>query len=145
MHMQSGRLDNCRICGRLFLKDHTDYCLDCYKEIEQEFNSVADFLTLEQNRMASIEEVSHFTGVSIKQITEFIRDGRIYAEDYPNLGYDCARCGKMIKRQLLCNDCFHDFSSEVNKTLKRDKLQDEMEKPKIQVNRPQYWQLKKDK
>ena len=143
IHMQPGQLDNCRICGKLFLRDHTDYCLDCYKKTEQDFKRVADFLTNEQNRFATIEEVSLETEVPVKQVADFIRDGRIYAEDYPNLGYRCAHCDKLIKRQLLCDDCFNQFSSEVNLTLKRENLQDEIQSK--QVNTSQYWQLKKNK
>jgi hypothetical protein len=125
--MQTGQLDNCIICGRLFLKDHSDSCLNCYLEIEQDFKCVADFLEIEQNRYAKIEEVSESTSVSLKQITEFLRDGLIFSEDYPNLGYGCAHCNKLIKRQLLCNDCFIQFSTEVNRTLKREKDFDEIQ------------------
>lgn len=140
------RLENCRICGKLFLNDHTDYCLDCYKEVEQEFKCVVEFLINEKNRYATIEEVSNFTDVSLKQIAAFMRDGRIYADDYPNLGYPCAHCGKLIKRQVLCDDCFDQFSSEVNTTLKRDKLVDEIgRKEPISSNDAQYWRLKRNK
>jgi len=125
--MQSGQLDNCIICGRLFLKDHTDSCLDCYREIEHNLNLVADFLEIDQNRYATIEEVSEFTNVSVKQIAEFLRDGLIFSEDYPNLGYRCAHCGKLIKRQLLCNECFNRFSTDVNRTLMQEKLLNEID------------------
>lgn len=145
--MQSGQLDNCRICGKLFLREHTDYCLSCYKKTEEDFKLVADFLKDEKNRFATIEEVSIETDVSLKQVADFIRDGRIFAEDYPNLGYRCAHCSKKIKRQLLCDECFNQFSSEINQTLKRENLQNEIrnkqDKKSTKVNTPQYWQLKK--
>lgn len=116
------QLDNCRICGRLFLKDHTAYCLDCYKEIEQEFDRVIKFLKIEQNREATVEKVSESTDVSIKRIINFIRDGRIYAEDFPNLFYPCAYCGKQIKKEVLCNSCFNELSSDIDKSLKKEGL-----------------------
>ena len=142
--MAANQLDNCRICGTLFLKDYTDYCLDCYKEIEQEFKLVNDFLKNEKNRNADIHEVSRFTNISVKQIADFIRDGRIYAEDYPNLGYPCRHCGKLIKRQMLCNDCFEGFSSEIDRTLKTDKLLEEArKKPARAPVNAQYWKLRK--
>ncbi len=125
--MQSGQLDNCIICGRLFLKDHSDSCLECYLEIEHDFNRVADFLESDQNRYATIEEVREFTNVSKRQITEFLREGLIFSEDYPNLGYGCDHCGKLIKRQLLCNGCFNQFSTDVNRTLNKEKLLDEIQ------------------
>lgn len=125
--MQSGQLDNCIICGRLFLKDHSDSCLHCYLEIEQDFKRVTDFLEIEQNRHATLEQVSEGTNVSEKQITEFLRDGLIFSEDYPNLGYRCSHCDKLIKRQLLCNECFIQFSTEVSRTLKKEKDFDEIQ------------------
>lgn len=143
IQMQSDQLANCTVCGRLYLKDHTDTCLDCYKEIEEEYKLVANFLKAERNRFASIEEVSEFTEVSVKRITEFIRDGRIYAEDFPNLGYPCAHCDKMIQRQMLCASCFNDFTSEVNKTLKAEKFMEEMaKKPETHTRNAEYWKLK---
>ncbi|MBW9235521.1 hypothetical protein JQK62_25675, partial [Leptospira santarosai] len=91
--------------------------------------------------------------VSVKQVADFIRDGRIYAEDYPNLGYRCSHCDKLIKRQLLCDECFQQFSSEINQTLKRENLVDEIRNTQnkhnkqnqqsTKVNTAQYWQLKK--
>lgn len=140
--MQSDRLANCTICGKLYLKDHTDYCLDCFKEIEREFKIITDFLKIEENRFASIEEVSAFTGVPEKRIAEFIRDGRIYVEDYPNLGYGCAHCGTLIQRQMLCLSCFETFTADVNKTLKAEKLLEDMNRPKGESHKARYWKLK---
>lgn len=144
--MQLAQLDNCRICGRLFLKDHTDYCLDCYKEIEQQFKRVVAFLKIELNRDATIEKVSESTEVSVKRIINFIRDGRIYAEDFPNLGYPCAYCGKLIKKQILCNNCFDNLSSDIDQTLKREELVNQiLNKQQLHFNEEQYWRLKQDK
>ena len=141
--MGANQLENCRICGTLFLKDHTDYCLACYKKIEQEFKSVNDFLRIECNRFADIQEISQGTTVSVKQIAEFIRDGRIYADDFPNLGYPCKHCGKVIKRQILCNDCFKDFSLEIDVALRNDKFFEETGRKRVRpkVN-AQYWKIR---
>ncbi|ANU12122.1 flagellar protein [Planococcus antarcticus DSM 14505] len=141
--MKANQLDNCRICGTLFLKDYTDYCLDCYKEIEEEFKLVNNFLKIECNRFADIQEVSESTTVSVKQIADFIRDGRIYAEDFPNLGYPCKHCGKVIKRQILCDDCFEDFSLEIDATMKNDKFLEETGRKRVRpkVN-AQYWKIR---
>lgn len=142
--MQSNQLDNCVICGRLYLKSYTDYCLDCYKEIEQDFKEVNTFIKEEVNRNATMEELSEATEVSEKRIADFIRDGRIYGEDFPNLGYPCAHCGTVIKRQVLCQSCFKQFSSDINRTLKRDILAEEVGR-KLQDRNSKYWQVKQGK
>ncbi|RNF38767.1 flagellar protein [Planococcus salinus] len=143
--MQSAQLDNCTICGQLFLKDHTDYCLHCYRNIERQHKQVMAFLKIEQNRHATIDTVSEATDVPVKQIAEFIREGRIFANDYPNLGYPCAHCGKEIKRQMLCSDCYQKFTSDVSTALKKDRLIAEMTNPQRKLNEAHYWRLKKDK
>lgn len=144
MNMGANQLDNCRICGTLFLKDYTDYCLNCYKKIEQEFKLVNDFLRIEANRFADLQEISRATTVSAKQISDFIRDGRIYADDFPNLGYPCKHCGTVIKRQILCDDCYKEFSAEINVTLKNDEFLEatgrKRERPKVNA---QYWKVRK--
>lgn len=142
--MHSNQLENCVLCGRLYLKSYTDFCLDCYKEIEADFKKVDAFIKDEANREATLGELSEATEVSEKRIADFIRDGRIYGEDFPNLGYPCAHCGTVIKRQVLCNSCYQDFSSEISRTLKQDKLVDEIGK-KPQERAGKYWQVKQDK
>ena len=144
--MMWAQIENCRVCGRLFLKDHSDYCLDCYKEIEIEFNRVVEFLKNENNHDATIEEVSANTDVQIKRITYFIREGRIFADDFPNLGYGCAYCGKLIKKQVLCNNCFEQLSSDIDRTLKKDELEQEiLFNQRSNIKESQYWRLKRDK
>lgn len=139
-------LDNCKICRRLFLKDHTDYCLNCYKEIEQEFDRVIKFLKREQNREATVERVSESTDVSVKRIINFIRDGRIYAADFPNLYYQCAYCGKPIKKEILCNSCFEELSSDIDKSLKKEELVNQiLNKQASHFKETQYWRLKQEK
>jgi flagellar operon protein (TIGR03826 family) len=143
--MESNRLKNCTICGRLFLQVHTDHCLECYKKIERDFELANEFLKNEENRFATIDEVKKATGVSIKRLTEFIRDGRIFAGDYPNLGYPCTRCGKMIKRQLLCNSCFDEFATDVNRVLKSEKIADSMVTKQQPRYSQGYWHVKNGK
>jgi flagellar operon protein (TIGR03826 family) len=144
--MQLPELDNCRICGRLFLKDHTDYCLDCYKKIEQEFDRVVKFLKIESNRNATVEIVSENTKVSVKRINSFIREGRIYADDFPNLGYPCAYCGTLIKKQVLCNSCFENLSADIDHSLKTDALVNQiLSKQRSHFIESKYWRLRQDK
>lgn len=124
--MTLDRLTNCTQCGKLYAKTFTDYCMDCYLEIEEDFKIAERFLRAEENRNVTLEELSAATNVSAKRLSMFIRDMRIYAEDFPNLGYSCAHCPTIIKRQLLCAPCFEIFSSEMNISLKQDKLREEM-------------------
>ena len=125
--MQHSRLANCIICGKLFILDRSEICLDCHKEVENDFKKVIEFLSYEDNHNSTLEMISDKTKVSIKRITEFIRAGRIIAEDFPNLSYPCSHCGKLIKRNFLCYDCFELLTSDIHKVLNKDKIVDEID------------------
>lgn len=96
-------LDNCPRCGRLFAKGIRDVCPSCMKEIDKEYQHCADFLR--ENKGATIHEVSDATGVSIRQISKFIREGRISIVNAPNMSYPCESCGTLIRDSHLCDDC----------------------------------------
>lgn len=96
-------LDNCPRCGRLFAKNFRDVCPNCMKEIDQEYERCAEYLR--KNKGAYITELAEETGVSIKQITKFIREGRISIMDAPNMTYPCESCGTMIRDSHLCDGC----------------------------------------
>jgi len=78
-------------------------CPACVREIDKEYETCANYLR--ENRGASITELSEETGVSIRQITKFIREGRISLMDAPNLSYPCESCGVLIQSNNLCDSC----------------------------------------
>lgn len=96
-------LANCPRCGKLFAKGIRDVCPACVREIDKQYESCANYLR--ENRGASITELSDATEVSIKQITKFIREGRISLMDAPNLAYPCESCGVLIQTNNLCDNC----------------------------------------
>lgn len=96
-------IDNCPRCGKVFVKGFRDVCPACVREIDKEYEKCATYLR--ENRGASITELSNETGVTIKQITKFIREGRISLMDAPNLSYPCESCGVLIQSNNLCDTC----------------------------------------
>lgn len=104
---------NCPRCGRIFAKGIRDVCANCVREIEKEYELCVEFLR--ENRGATINEVSEATGVSVRQITRFIREGRISFVDAPNLVYPCESCGKNIRQGNLCDDCRQRFMKQARK------------------------------
>lgn len=109
---------NCPRCGRIFAKGIRDVCANCVREIEKEYELCVEFLR--ENRGATINEVSEATGVSVRQITRFIREGRISFVDAPNLVYPCESCGKNIRQGNLCDDCRKKFTKQAQQI--RDEL-----------------------
>jgi len=96
-------LANCPRCGKLFAKGIRDVCNACTREIDKEYELCAEYLR--KYKGAIITEVSDETGVSIRQITKFIREGRISLLNAPNLSYPCESCGTLIRDNQLCDRC----------------------------------------
>lgn len=96
-------LDNCPRCGKLFAKNFRDVCPVCIRDIDKEYQLCADYLR--EHKGAIISELSDQTGVSIKQITKFIREGRISMVNAPNMSYPCESCGTLIRDNHLCDSC----------------------------------------
>ncbi|REK69559.1 TIGR03826 family flagellar region protein [Paenibacillus paeoniae] len=96
-------LDNCPRCGKLFAKNFRDVCPVCIRDIDKEYQTCADYLR--EYKGAIISELSDQTGVSIKQITKFIREGRISMVNAPNMSYPCESCGTLIRDNHLCDNC----------------------------------------
>lgn len=96
-------LDNCPRCGKLFTKNFRDVCPVCIRDIDKEYQLCADYLR--EYKGAMIGELSDQTGVSIKQITKFIREGRISMMNAPNLSYPCESCGTLIREHHICDSC----------------------------------------
>lgn len=55
--------------------------------------------------MCTIQELSEATGIAVKQIILFIREGRISIADSPQMTYSCEVCGTAIRENKLCEPC----------------------------------------
>ncbi|MFX3631590.1 MAG: TIGR03826 family flagellar region protein [Candidatus Pristimantibacillus sp.] len=106
-------LDNCPRCGKLFAKNFRDACPSCIREIDKEYEACSTYLRV--NKGAMINDLSEETGVSIKQITKFIREGRISLLNAPNLSYPCEVCGTLIRESHICGSCRTRFVKDANK------------------------------
>jgi flagellar operon protein (TIGR03826 family) len=96
-------LDNCPRCGRLYVKNLMELCQPCIKELEHEYETCVNYLR--ENRGTNIQELSDATGISIKEITRFIREGRISIANAPNMMYPCEVCGTLIREGHMCDSC----------------------------------------
>ncbi|AIQ65890.1 flagellar protein [Paenibacillus stellifer] len=96
-------LDNCPRCGRLYVKNVMELCQPCIKELEQQYEACVKYIREHKN--TDIQELSDATEVSIKEITRFIKEGRISIANAPNMMYPCEVCGRLIRESHMCDDC----------------------------------------
>lgn len=96
-------IDNCPRCGRLFVKNPMGICQPCIKELEHQYEICVNYLR--EHRGTNIQELSDATGISIREITRFIREGRISIANAPNMMYPCEVCGTLIRESHMCDNC----------------------------------------
>ncbi|KPB05653.1 TIGR03826 family flagellar region protein [Bacillus sp. CHD6a] len=109
------QLDNCPSCGQIYVKNaFREVCETCYKEEEAKYQTVYKYIRQRENRTASMEQVVEGTGVEEYLIIKFIRKGRIQLVHFPNLGYPCDRCGRIIREDKLCQGCKKDIHGQLS-------------------------------
>ncbi|MFD2671995.1 flagellar protein [Marinicrinis sediminis] len=104
---------NCPRCGRLYNRASGDVCGNCIREIEQQYEKCLHYLR--ENKGSNIYEVSDATEVPVRQISKFIREGRISIMDAPNMGYPCEVCGEIIQTGGMCDNCRNRLTRDVRK------------------------------
>jgi flagellar operon protein (TIGR03826 family) len=107
---------NCSRCGKLYVKGMHEYCPDCVRDIENQYTKCYKYLR--ENRKTTLRELSEATGVSVKQITKFIREGRISIADNPNMFYECEMCGISIREGTMCESCRQKLLKDARNMLK---------------------------
>ncbi|WP_159885428.1 TIGR03826 family flagellar region protein [Paenibacillus puerhi] len=94
---------NCNRCGKVYMKNNYGLCPACIKGIEAEYEKCLNFLR--DHRQCTIQELSDETGVEMKQIMKFIREGRISIKNNPNMAYSCEACAAPIREGNICEPC----------------------------------------
>ncbi len=118
-------ISNCPRCGKIFARGMKDICPACVKDIDLEYEICVKYLR--ENKGATIHDVSNETKVSIKQITKFIKEGRISLYNMPNLSYPCEICGMVIREGGMCDDCRKRLAKDVNSINEQDRARKEEE------------------
>ncbi|WP_410512614.1 flagellar protein [Paenibacillus sp. BR2-3] len=119
-------LDNCPRCGRLYLKNLMGICQVCVRELEQQYETCVKYLR--ENRGITIQELSDATEISIKEITRFIREGRISIANAPNMMYPCEVCGMLIREGHMCDSCRTRLRKDLTSVTKESALEKESKK-----------------
>jgi flagellar operon protein (TIGR03826 family) len=127
---------NCPKCGKLFVQNAgQELCRECFLEEEEAFQKVNNFLRDRKNRMATMMDIIENTGVSQDLIIKFIRKGRIQVIHFPNLAYPCSRCGKLIRKGNLCEDCINELRNDLEVFEKERERQEKLHLNTYYINR----------
>ncbi|MEH7444575.1 TIGR03826 family flagellar region protein [Bacillus sp. JJ1122] len=128
-------LSNCPECGEIYIKSKfRDVCEKCWREGEAAYDTVYKFMRKRENRAATMLQVVEATGVPEALILKFIKNGKLQITQFPNLGYPCDKCGKIIRTGKLCEGC----ASEILEDLKNHERDEEF-KQKMNSHKATYF------
>lgn len=102
---KSGETKVCTKCGRIFTYmgfGHL-YCPTCKSLDEISFGKVRDYIY--ENGVASATEVSENTGVSVRQIEQYLREGRLEIPENSPIFIKCEMCHADIRSGRICSNC----------------------------------------
>ncbi|TJY41944.1 flagellar protein [Cohnella pontilimi] len=105
-------LANCPRCGKLFSRQARNVCPNCIATMEKEYETCVAYLK-ENKHHCTMHDLSEATGVSVRQIKEFIREGRISMDGAPNMSYPCDSCEQPIREGHLCENCKADLQKQM--------------------------------
>jgi flagellar operon protein (TIGR03826 family) len=123
------QLDNCPNCGDIFAKSQfRDVCPGCWKEEEQAFDKVSQFIRRRENRAATMMQVVEAVGVKEELLIKFIRTGRLKVTQFPNLGYPCDKCETIIRTGKICEPCALKIKKELEQHEQEQSFKEELRK-----------------
>ncbi|WP_394297957.1 flagellar protein [Gordoniibacillus kamchatkensis] len=112
------------------MKGIHEYCPSCMKDIEEQYEKCYKYLR--ENRQSTFPELSEATGVSIRQITKFVREGRISLANHPNMSYECEVCGAAIREGAMCDSCRQKLLKDASHVLQDSQKKLEQQKSDLQ-------------
>jgi predicted amidophosphoribosyltransferase len=68
-------LNNCKNCGKLYVKSESEYCVHCQDLNNQYYRIVRDFL--KDNPHSSVMEVYAETGIPLSLLTEIYKENSL--------------------------------------------------------------------
>jgi hypothetical protein len=117
---RSFNLISCRVCGVIMSRLARDICSKCFKIEEELFQKVKAYLRA--NPGATVVEVAVEVGCSEKQVSDFIRSGRLERIG-AQVSHPCQICQKIIAEGIICQDCKKGLKEQVSDL--RDKTGEE--------------------
>jgi flagellar operon protein (TIGR03826 family) len=110
-------IKNCPRCGKMFtVIAGKVVCPVCEKAEEDDFKKVKDYIS--EHGEASLDMVVKETGVSLKRITKFIREGRLEVSKGISSDFRCDSCNAPIATGRFCEKCFASMKSGLTEALR---------------------------
>lgn len=120
-------LSNCKKCGKVYPKTHSEHCNDCRLNEEDQLKKLKDYISnVKEGEKFSLNDLSEGTGVSTKDIQVYMKKRRLL-DVGSNMILNCKICKVEINAMsssLLCSKC----DNEVNNIIVDQEQKAEKEK-----------------
>jgi len=111
---------NCLRCGEVYRPiAGRRICAACVEADRQEYQSVREYLR--RRPKSTMLEVSDATGVSIKKLQEYVREGRLVTTG-DDWGIQCEQCGAPVSKGRLCQACTAKLEKELRESVSRTRV-----------------------
>ena len=103
---------NCIKCRKVFTYVNSPYCPTCIKEEDELFETVR--LYIKDNPSCTMLEVVDATGISLKKIMRYLKEGRLELSQGMQGELECELCGKPVKKGKFCDACAIKISQDMS-------------------------------
>ena len=107
----NNNLISCRVCGVIMVKIAKDICPKCFKEEEELFAKIKNFLRA--NPGASITQVAEYCGCTEDAVHAFIKSGRLERVGLRRIAHQCELCNATIYEGVMCAECRKKLKDQV--------------------------------
>lgn len=108
---------SCRRCKALF--HHVvgpQLCQKCKVKDEEDFARVKEYLY--DNPGASMPVVCEEVGVTVRQVQQYLREGRLTVSEDSPIAIECERCNTRILTGRYCDSCTAAMTNQFSSTAK---------------------------
>ncbi len=116
---------------RIFNFMGNQFCPDCLRKKDEDFQVVRKYIY--ENPDATAEAISEDTGVDIKDILEFLKEGRLQLKHADGL-LVCEQCGVAIASGRLCDACKKSLNNDLLSTLPQKEEKKKMSRLELLEN-----------
>lgn len=103
---------NCRRCRRLFnYLGGVSICPVCKDELEKKFYVVRDYIR--ENPHSTIQEVAQETETDVKQIGDWVKEGRLVLTSDSPIIVKCEKCGAPVTKGRFCDNCSQNLTENL--------------------------------
>ena len=109
-------VSNCPGCGKMYVQNSFGMCESCKASEEEGFVAIKEYI--EENNNCTLGELTDATGVSIKKILGYIREGRLLATPGMAGEVTCKSCQEPILIGNFCERCAHELNKDIKELYK---------------------------